>query len=232
MIRDLFKSKKTLEIEKNQKILNNEIKKLSLEILKKDSFIKCKNDFFISRENKEKKAFEWERLEEELRKYNKENLLLKNDCEKIMKILDIDSLNKQYLVKIEKLIPEVRFKKIVKNFKKNGVIYIQCLNRYLIETSIEDEKMKSEVLKRYNKFLIDIMPWDLKTNLLKGDKVTKVYSKHRRLINILNDKSICYIGDLSIKFLEELEEVNFSKSEIDIFKLIYINYQNKYSIKL
>ncbi|MGL4988540.1 MAG: hypothetical protein ACRCYT_00100 [Cetobacterium sp.] len=232
MIRDLFKSKQTLEIEKNQKILNNEIKKLSLEILKKESFIKCKNDFFISKESKEKKTFEWERIEEELKKYNKENLLLKNDCERIMKILDIDSLNKQYLVKISKLIPELRFKKIVKNFKKNGVVYIQCLNRYLIETSIEDEKMKSEVLKRYNKFLIDIMPWDLKTNLIKGDKVTKIYSKYRRLINILNDKSICYMGDLNIKFLENLEEFSFSKDEIDIFKSIYINYQNSYSIKM
>ena len=48
MISSLFKSKKVIEAEKDQHILEKEIKRLSLEIVKKDGFLKCKNDLFIS----------------------------------------------------------------------------------------------------------------------------------------------------------------------------------------
>ncbi|MGL5089079.1 MAG: hypothetical protein ACRC6Z_06520 [Cetobacterium sp.] len=232
MINLLFKNKKTVKAEKTQKELNNEIHKLSLEILRKDSFIKCKNDFFILKEKREKETLEWEKIENELKKYNIENLLLKKELSETMNILDIKSLEKQYLIKIDKLISEVRFKKTIKLFKKNGVIHIQSLNKNLIETLIKDEKIKLEVLKRYKNFLNDIMSWDLKTTLIKGEKITKVYSKYRRFINISDDQSVNYMADLSIDFIERLSYFGFQNLEIEEIKLIYIDYKKKYLIKL
>ena len=231
MISSIFKSKKIAEAEKDQKILEKEIKRLSLEIVKKDGFLKCKNDLIISKEKAGKKVYDWEKMGDELKRYHKENLALKKELEKINEILSISCIENHYLIKIEKFLSEVRFAEIVNNLKLNGVMYVQCLNNYIIENLVEDEKLKNEIIKRYENFLNGIMNWELKTNLLKGEKITKIYSKYRKVINILNEKAICYIDELNYETLDRLVESGYSQEDIKILKEIYDDYNKKYFIK-
>ncbi|MGL5278908.1 MAG: hypothetical protein ACRC8M_07530 [Cetobacterium sp.] len=231
MIGSLFKSKKIVEAENDQKILEKEIKRLSLEIVKKDGFLKCKNNLFISKENAGKKVYDWEKMGDELKRYREENIALRKDLEEINKILSINCIENHYLIKIEKFLSEVRFSEAVKSLKLNGVLYVQCLNDYVIETLVEDEKLRNEILKRYEKFLNGIMSWELKTNLLKGEKISKVYSKYRKLVNILNEKTICYMDELNHEVLERLVESGYSQEEIKTLKDIYDDYRKKYLVK-
>ena len=231
MISSLFKSKKVVEAEKDQKIMEKEIKRLSLEIVKKDGFLKCKNDLFISKEKAGKKVYDWEKMGDELKKYHEENIALKKELEKINKILSIDCVENHYLIKIEKFLSEIRFSESVNNLKLNGVLYVQCLNDYIIESLVEDEKLRSEILKRYQNFLNGIMNWELKTNLLKGEKITKIYSKYRKVINILNEKTICYMDELNHDILDRLVESGYSQEEIKTLKDIYDDYEKKYLVK-
>lgn len=231
MISGFFKSKKVIAAEKDQKILEDEIKRLSSELVKKDGFLKCKNNLFISRERAGKNTYDWENMGDELKKYHEENLLLKQELEKINKILCINSLGNQYLIKIEKFLPEIRFAKIVEDLKLNGVIYVQCLNDYIIGNLIEDEKLKNEVLKRYNNFLNGIMTWDLKTNLLKGEKITKVYSKYRKIVNILNERAILYVDELNHTTIDDFINYGYNQDDIIIFKNVYDEYRKKYLVK-
>ena len=159
MINLLFKSKKIIEAEKDQKILEKEIKRVSLEIVKKDGFLKCKNDLFISKEKAGKKVYDCEKMGDELKKYHEENIALKKELEKINKILSMSYIENYYLIKIEKFLSEVRFSESVNNLKLNGVLYVQCLNDYIIESLVEDEKLRTEILKRYKNFLNGIMNW-------------------------------------------------------------------------
>lgn len=231
MISSLFKSKKVVEAEKDQKIMEKEIKRLSLEIVKKDGFLKCKNDLFISKEKAGKKVYDWEKMGDELKKYHEENIALKKELEKINKILSISCVENHYLIKIEKFLSEIRFSESVNNLKLNGVLYVQCLNDYIIESLVEDEKLRSEILKRYKNFLNGIMNWELKTNLLKGEKITKIYSKYRKVINILNEKTICYMDELNHDILDRLVESGYSQEEIKTLKDIYDDYEKKYLVK-
>ncbi len=231
MISSLFKSKKVVEAEKDQKIMEKEIKRLSLEIVKKDGFLKCKNDLFISKEKAGKKVYDWEKMGDELKKYHEENIALKKELEKINKILSIDCVENHYLIKIEKFLSEIRFSESVNNLKLNGVLYVQCLNDYIIESLVENEKLRSEILKRYKNFLNGIMNWELKTNLLKGEKITKIYSKYRKVINILNEKTICYMDELNHDILDRLVESGYSQEEIKTLKDIYDDYEKKYLVK-
>ncbi|MHA5066782.1 hypothetical protein [Cetobacterium somerae] len=231
MISSIFKSKKVAEAEKDQKILEKEIKRLSLEIIKKDGFLKCKNDLIISKEKAGKKVYDWEKMGDELKKYHEENLVLKKELEKINEILSINCIENHYLIKIEKFLSEVRFIEIVNNLKLNGVMYVQCLNNYIIENLVEDEKLKNEIIKRYENFLNGIMNWELKTNLLKGEKITKIYSKYRKVINILNEKTICYMDELNHEILDRLVESGYSQEEIKTLKDIYDDYEKKYLVK-
>ncbi|MGL4970894.1 MAG: hypothetical protein ACRC45_04630 [Cetobacterium sp.] len=231
MISGLFKSKKFVEAERNQKLLENEIKKLSLELVRKDGFLKCKNDLFISKENMSKNTFDWEKMGDDLRKYHEENLLLKKELEKITELLNITDSNTRYLIKINKFLFEVRFSEEVKNFKLNNINYVQQLNYECIQKMVSDEKLRDEILKRYNNFKEDIMLWDLKINLIKGEKTTVVYSKSRKFINILNEKSINYMGDLSIEIFNNLNENIFKIEQINEFKAIFEEYNREYLIK-
>ena len=231
MISSLFKNKKIIEAEKDRQILEKEIKRLSLEIVKKDGFLKCKNDLFISKEKAGKKIYDWEKMGDELKKYHEENLTLKKELEKINRILSVSCIENHYLIKIEKFLSEVRFSEIVNDLKLNGIIYVQCLNNYIIESLVEDEKLKSEILKRYENFLNGIMNWELKTNLLKGEKITKIYSKYRKVINILNEKAICYMDELNYEIIDKLIGAGYSQEEIKIFKEIYDDYKKKYFVK-
>lgn len=231
MISSLFKNKKFIEAEKDQKIMEKEIKRLSLEIVKKDGFLKCKNNLFISKEKAGKKVYDWEKMGDELKKYHEENIVLKKELEKINKILSISCVENHYLIKIEKFLSEIRFSESVNNLKLNGVLYVQCLNDYIIESLVEDEKLRSEILKRYKNFLNGIMNWELKTNLLKGEKITKIYSKYRKVINILNEKTICYMDELNHDILDRLVETGYSQEEIKILKDIYDDYEKKYLVK-
>lgn len=231
MISSIFKSKKVAEAEKDQKILEKEIKRLSLEIIKKDGFLKCKNDLIISKEKAGKKVYDWEKMGDELKKYHEENLVLKKELEKINEILSINCIENHYLIKIEKFLSEIRFSESVNNLKLNGVLYVQCLNNYIIENLVEDEKLKNEIIKRYENFLNGIMNWELKTNLLKGEKITKIYSKYRKVINILNEKTICYMDELNHEILDRLVEYGYSQEEIKTLKDIYDDYEKKYLVK-
>ncbi|MCX3067202.1 hypothetical protein OQE61_06815 [Cetobacterium somerae] len=231
MISSIFKSKKVAEAEKDQKNLEKEIKRLSLEIIKKDGFLKCKNDLIISKEKAGKKVYDWEKMGDELKKYHEENLVLKKELEKINEILSINCIENHYLIKIEKFLSEARFIEIVNNLKLNGVMYVQCLNNYIIENLVEDEKLKNEIIKRYENFLNGIMNWELKTNLLKGEKITKIYSKYRKVINILNEKTICYMDELNHDILNRLVESGYSQEEIEVLKDIYDDYEKKYLVK-
>ncbi|MGL4936092.1 MAG: hypothetical protein ACRC51_11515 [Cetobacterium sp.] len=231
MIGGLFKSKKLIEIEKNQKLLENEIKKLSLELVKKDGFLKCKNNLFISKENMSKNSFDWEKMGDELKKYHEENLLLKKELKSITEILKIKESNIRYKIKINKFLFEARFKEDVNKFKLNNIEYAQQLSSELIEKLVEDEKLKDDILKRYNNFLKDIMIWELKTNLLKGEKITVIYSKSRKLINVLNEKCISYMDDLSIDILDKLSQNDFKAEEINEFKKTFEEYNEEYLIK-
>ena len=75
------------------------------------------------------------------------------------------------------------------------------------------------------------MNWEIKTNLLKGEKITKVYVKHRKLVNILNEKAISYMGELNYEVFESLLEAGYTQEEIKVFKDIYDDYEKKYLVK-
>lgn len=231
MIGGLFKSKKVIAAEKDKRIMENEIKRLSLEIVRKDGFLKCKNDLFISKEKAGKNVYDWEKMGDELKKYHEENQALKKELEKIDKILSIETLDNNYLIKIERFIPEIRFSNALESLKESGIIYVQCLNDYVIEKLVADVKLRAEIIKRYNNFLDGVMPWDLKTNLLKGEKITKIYSKYRKVVNVLSERSISYMDELNYNVLESFIDYGYNEDDIKILKDIYDDYRKKYLIR-
>ncbi|MEG0425118.1 MAG: hypothetical protein RR556_05235 [Cetobacterium sp.] len=231
MLRKLFKSKKESELMLKNEILEIEIEKLKNEIRKKDGFLKCKNSLFIEKDNEKKQEKNWEEIEAKLKKYYTENNELREVIKKSEKVISISHLKFNYLIQIEKYLYEARFKEVVEVLKKKGYKFAQDLNEYVIEHFSIEDTLKLELKKKLERFQKLEIAWEIKTQLLKGEKLSKIYSKHRKFTNIMISENKEFISDLDGYNFDILVNKGFSLDDIEELKRIYQAYISKYRVE-
>lgn len=227
MFKNLFKSKKILELTEKKEKLMSEIEKLSNELRKKDALLKCKNDLINKKEafSKQENVKEnWQEMEEALKNAHKENLELRKILQEKNSFFDLSFLKTIYLIPLEKMFPEVRFKKVIETLDMN----VQDLSLDYLNSLEISEKLKNEITERVERFHNGEMSWEVKTFLIKGERLSKLYHKYRKLLNIFNEKYFEFISDLEGFDFDSLEKSGYSKEEIASFKEIYITYREKY----
>ena len=62
------------------------------------------------------------------------------------------------------------------------------------------------------------MSWDIVTQLNKGERISKIYSKNRKFINILGEEYIEFMDDLKIYNFDNLVDSGFSAEQIKEFR--------------
>ena len=231
MLKKLFKSKRESELILEKELLEIEIEKLKNEIRKKDGFLKCKNSLFIEKDNEKKQEKNWQEIEEQLKKYYTENKELREIIKESEKVISILHLKFNYLIQIEKYLYEARFKELVEILKKKGNKFVQDLNEYVIERLSVEDSLKLELKRKFEKFQKLEINWEIKTQLLKGEKLSKIYSKHRKFINIMTNENKEFISDLDEYKFDVLVDKRFSLDEIEELKRIYQDYILKYRIE-
>lgn len=230
MLRKLFKSKRESELILEKNVLETKIEKLTNEIRKKDGFLRCKNNLFIEKDNEKKQEKSWQEIEEQLKKYYKENNELREIIKNSEKIISISCLKFNYLIQIEKYLPEARFKEIVEILKKKGNKFAQDLNEYVIDNLSVEDSLKLELKRKIEKLQNLEVNWEIKTYLLKGDKLSKIYSKHRKFLNIMLSENRDYMSDLNSYNFDNLVSRGYSLDEAEGLKKIYQDYVLKYRV--
>ena len=231
MLKKLFKSKRESELILEKELLEIEIEKLKNEIRKKDGFLKCKNSLFIEKDNEKKQEKNWQEIEEQLKKYYTENKELREIIKESEKVISILHLKFNYLIQIEKYLYEARFKELVEILKKKENKFVQDLNEYVIERLSVEDSLKLELKRKFEKFQKLEINWEIKTQLLKREKLSKIYSKHRKFINIMISENKEFISDLDEYKFDILVDKSFSLDEIEELKRIYQDYMLKYRIE-
>ncbi|MEG0514172.1 MAG: hypothetical protein RR523_00935 [Cetobacterium sp.] len=231
MLRKLFKSKKESELMLKNEMLEIEIKKLKNEIRKKDGFLKCKNSLFIEKDNEKKQEKNWREIEAKLKKYYTENNELRGAIKKSEKIISISHLRFNYLIQIERYLYEARFKELAEILKNKGHKFVQSLNEYAIEHLSIEDTLKLELKKKFERFQKLEINWEIKTQLLKGEKLSKVYSKHRKFTNLMISENKEFISDLDGYNFDILVNKGFSLDEIEELKRIHQDYISKYRVE-
>ncbi|WP_297596091.1 hypothetical protein [uncultured Cetobacterium sp.] len=225
MIGKFFKSKEHKLLVETNNILETKIEKLSVEVRKKENYLKCKNDLILVKERQiPKDEFDWKDMEDKLKKLYSENAQLRKELLKINEIISNQETENFYYVEIEEFLSNVKYKDIIKSFRLNGINFVQSLTFNSIEDIVDDVDMKIEILKKYYNFLEGNMEWNLKTALIKGAKVSKIFSKYRRLCNDLNNCHIYYTSELYSYNLKKMEELNYSEEQKKEIIRIYIEY--------
>lgn len=225
MFGNIFKSKKVKELIEKKEILLEKIERVQNEIRKKDALLKCKNDLINKKEFLDKKESNenWSEMEEALKKFHSENLELRKNIREKGSFLDLSFLKYTYLVPLEKMFPEIRFK----NFISTMNMSIQEFSVEYLESLDIEEKIKKEIENRVLKYHNDIMSWEVKTYLIKGEKLSKLYQKTRKLVNIFSDNYLEYVGDLHNFNFYSLKKYGYKEKEIEEFKKVYLEYLEK-----
>lgn len=123
-----------------------------------------------------------------------------------------------YKIEIEKFFASSRFQELNSVLEENNILYLQDLNLEALEKLSGKVKNIDDAKKKYGEFLDKKMSWDIVTQLNKGERISKIYSKNRKFINILGEEYIEFMDDLKNYNFDNLVDSGFSAEQIKEFR--------------
>ncbi len=149
----------------------------------------------------------------------------KEENDRLKQVIDEYNLSSKkekyyYKVDIEKFYSAARFKELANTIINNGIVYLQDLTLEFFDTLSQDIKNLEEGKIRFQKFLTkEFIEWEVVTYLNKGERVSKLYSKSRKLVNIFIENDIEFMEDLINFDFSKLGDLGFKDSQIEEFIL-------------
>ena len=149
----------------------------------------------------------------------------KEENDRLKQVIDEYNLSSKkekyyYKVDIEKFYSAARFKELANTIVNNGIVYLQDLTLEFFDTLSQDIKNLEEGKIRFQKFLTkEFIEWEVVTYLNKGERVSKLYSKSRKLVNIFIENDIEFMEDLINFDFSKLVDLGFKDSQIEEFTL-------------
>lgn len=236
---DLFSKKSKKKIDE----LNLEIENLNNMLKYKDRHIE-ELRLEISRIEKEKNENEknfkirhkqMEILEKNLRNMRDNNNLLKAD----KKILKNSALNAnlplekhKYKIPLDRYFSSLKFKEIVHLLKNENLYFLNELNDEVFKKYTEiDEKKTIDMEKKYNAFLRGDIELETKIYVLKGEKISKLFSRNRKFYTYMNLKNFEHVDDIKDFDFKKLKEEGFKQEQITELVEKLQNYYKKFLIR-
>lgn len=149
----------------------------------------------------------------------------KEENDRLKQVIDEYNLSSKkekyyYKVDIEKFYSAARFKELANTIVNNGIVYLQDLTLEFFDTLSQDIKNLEEGKIRFQKFLTkEFIEWEVVTYLNKGERVSKLYSKSRKLVNVFIENDIEFMEDLINFDFSKLVDLGFKDSQIEEFIL-------------
>lgn len=149
----------------------------------------------------------------------------KEENERLKQTIDEYNLSSKkekhyYKVDIEKFFSASRFKELANAITDKGILYLQDLTLETFDLLPQDIKNINEGKNRFQKYLTkEFIEWEVVTYLNKGERVSKIYNKSRKLTNIFSENDIEFMEDL-LKFnFSNLIDFGFKDEQINEFVL-------------
>ncbi len=218
----LFNNKNIKELEKINLTLSEKLQNLQKELEEKEVLISN----YSSLQSKPNTDYskQWQLMEKNLRNLQEENRMLKENFIKLNRIIPKQQWQYSFLVDLHYFYSANKFVSIREKLLESGIKYLQEINEEMFSTLLKEDRYVQEGLQKFLDYKKGIIDWDVKTFLMKGDKVTKIYQKSRKFLNILSEQNIEFMVDLESFDFQSLNEFGFSQEDIDAFKQKYESY--------
>lgn len=209
-------SKKHIELEEK---LNKKIEELEEVIKRKDKEISDlinELDRLNQSVNSNINNKQLELIEKNIKDTKEEN----NRLRQVIGEYNLSSKKEKYYYKvdIEKFFSAAKYKELVAAITELGIAYIQDMSLETFEKISPDVKNYEEGKLKFQKFMTkEFIEWEVVTYLNKGERVSKLYSKSRKLMNIFAENDIEFMEDLMRYDFSKLTEFGFKESQIEEF---------------
>lgn len=157
-----------------------------------------------------------ELIEKNMKDMKEENERLKQVIEKY----NLSSKKEKYYYKVDikKFFSASRFIDLANAIMERGIFYLQDLTIEKFDSLPQDIKNLEDGRNKFLKYLNkDFIQWEVVTYLNKGERVSKIYNKNRKLIVIFAESNIEFMEDLREFDFWKLINLGFKDTQIEEF---------------
>ena len=130
----------------------------------------------------------------------------------------------QYRVDLKYFYSEKKFEEVIKFLNEDNKFCVDELNEKIFDNMIKEIKNANKAKQRFIDFKNGKMEWSITTLINKGEELSKLYSKSRKLMAIFSELYFEYLDDIANFDFMALKSKGFDISEIEEFILKRDNY--------
>ena len=150
-------------------------------------------------------------------------------AKKYRSIIDSYNLNTEkksykYRVDLKYFYSEKKFEEVVKYLNEDNKYFVDELSEDIFDDVSKDAKNNNKAKQRFIDFNNGKMEWAITTLINKGEELSKIYSKSRKLMTIFSELYFEYLDDIANFDFMTLKSHGFNVSEIEDFILKRDNY--------
>ena len=158
---------------------------------------------------------------------NKESMV-EDFKERLRKALSPKSEEVRYRLPIEEFFSASKFSKIKTSLIEMKFFLVKELKgQSLVEILGDGIKNIEAASKLLEDYFLGKTTWEIKTYLYKGGKLSKIFSRQRKLINYFSDNYMEFASDLDNFEFDILLQEGFSDSHVEKFKVILEEYNKQ-----
>ena len=131
--------------------------------------------------------------------------------------LDTEKKSYKYRVDLKYFYSEKKFEEVIKFLNENNKFFVDELSEEIFDNMTKEIKNANKAKQRFIDFKNGQMEWAITTLINKGEELSKLYSKSRKLMTIFSDLYLEYLDDIANFDFMNLKSQGFDISEIEEF---------------
>ena len=131
--------------------------------------------------------------------------------------LDTEKKSYKYRVDLKHFYSEKKFEEVVKFLNEDNKFFVDELSEEIFDNINKEVKNTNKAKQRFLDFKNGKMEWAITTLINKGEELSKLYSKSRKLMTIFSDLYLEYLDDIANFDFMALKSQGFDISEIEEF---------------
>ena len=129
--------------------------------------------------------------------------------------LDTEKKSYKYRVDLKYFYSEKKFEEVIKFLNENNKFFVDELNEEIFDNMSKEVKNANKAKQRFIDFKNGQMEWSITTLINKGEELSKLYSKSRKLMTIFSELYFEYLDDIANFDFMNLKSQGFDISEIE-----------------
>lgn len=128
-----------------------------------------------------------------------------------------EKIQYRYKVELKDFYFGKKFQEVLNIFNEKNIVYITDIKEELFDNFPEETKNLCEAKHRFFDFKNGKFDWDTTTLLNRGEKLSKFYSKSKKLMSIFSDLYLEFMDDIANFDFMSLKSYGFKTPQIEEF---------------